>query len=95
MFEFSTPLISNLSYQSQINDTFESYEEFVDKIKNYAYELHFTIMLGKVEYNGSRKTNSKESKENSLTIIVEKKLEKEHYYALELVILNQKITQKV
>ncbi|CAI2184029.1 15425_t:CDS:2 [Funneliformis geosporum] len=93
--EFSTPLISNLSYQPQINNTFESHEEFVDKIKNYAYELRFTIRLGKVEYNGSRKTNSKESEENSSTITVEKKLEKEHYYALELIILNQKITQKV
>ena len=73
--KFSTPSISNLTYQPQINDTFESHEEFVDKTKNYAHELGFTIRLGKVEYlNSSKKSSSKKLEENSSTNTIEKKI---------------------
>jgi hypothetical protein len=68
----STSLISNSSYQPQINDTFESHQEFVDKIKNYAHELHFTIRLGKVEY---KKSNSKKPEESS-SINMERRIRK-------------------
>ncbi|CAG8463533.1 7834_t:CDS:2 [Scutellospora calospora] len=50
------------SYQPQINDTFESHSEFIDKIKNYAQNLGFTIRLGKSEY--LKKSENKE--ENAL-----------------------------
>ena len=45
----TTPvLISN--YEPQINDTFKSHDEFVDKTKSYACKLGFSVRLGKVEY---------------------------------------------
>src|ERR1044071_9343348 len=75
--KFPTPSISNLTYQPQINDTFESHEEFVDKIKNYAHELGFTIRLGKVEYlNCSKKSSFKKLEESSSTNAIEKKIRK-------------------
>ncbi|CAG8706983.1 21551_t:CDS:2, partial [Gigaspora rosea] len=50
------------SYQPQINDTFKEYNEFVNKIKDYAHELGFIVRLGKVEY--SNKTEKKIRKEH-------------------------------
>ena len=48
---------------------FKNHDEFVNKIKNYAHKLGFSIRLGKVEYlNTSKKQNSEESFE----IITEK-----------------------
>ncbi|CAG8812677.1 353_t:CDS:2, partial [Racocetra persica] len=50
----SNQSLTTLSYQPQINDNFESHDEFVNKIKSYTRNLGFTIRLGKSEcYNKS------------------------------------------
>ncbi|CAG8679532.1 30193_t:CDS:2, partial [Gigaspora margarita] len=50
------------SYQLQVNNTFESHNEFVDKIKSYAHNIGFTIKLGKFKYlkESKNKSNSLE-----------------------------------
>ena len=85
-------LISTLTYQPQIGNTFKSHNEFVEKFKKYTYKLDFTIKLEKVKYlnNNSYKQTSENFNENFLTILIEKKFEKEYYYVFKLDILNQK-----
>ncbi|CAG8750133.1 12693_t:CDS:1, partial [Gigaspora rosea] len=54
--------LATSSYQQQINNTFESHNEFVDKIKNYEHNRGFTIRLGKSEFH--KKPEHKESEKN-------------------------------
>ncbi|CAG8731142.1 21084_t:CDS:2 [Cetraspora pellucida] len=55
----SNQSLTTLSYQSQINDNFESHDKFVNKIKNYVYNLGFTIRLGKFKYYNKSENEEK------------------------------------
>ncbi|CAG8756017.1 1593_t:CDS:2 [Dentiscutata erythropus] len=55
----SNKSLATLSYKPQINDTFESHIEFVDKVKNYTRNCGFTIRLRKSKYY--KKSENKES----------------------------------
>ena len=51
------------TYQPQVDDIFKNHDESVNKIKEYAQKLGFTIRLGKVKY--LKPTKNKKSKEIS------------------------------
>ncbi|CAG8758021.1 4418_t:CDS:2, partial [Cetraspora pellucida] len=68
------------SYQPQINDTFESHDKFVNKIKSYAYNLSFTIRLGKSEHlKSENKANCLEKQIINIDLIHNYQMVEENY----------------
>jgi hypothetical protein len=55
-------LTSSQTYQPQVGDNFKNHNEFVNKIKSYACNLGFVIILGKVDYLNTTKNQIPKNK---------------------------------